>query len=181
MNCVLLRASHIPILVFVFFGLARGAYLVDFSNMIQHRNNLANVKRDDPERCHPTQPFRCPGNSLICISIQYLCETANFLQSLLANHGPNYLEKLFGKKARDALAPLGGSHQVAVALSESETLDDFASALHLMKSDKEHLRNILIAVESGDLGLLKSMGIRDSELTDLKLFLDKLVQTGFMD
>ena len=50
-----------------------------------------------------------------------------------------------------------------------------------MKSDKEHLRNILIAVESGDLGLLKSMGIRDSELTDLKLFLDKLVQTGFMD
>lgn len=64
---------------------------------------------------------------------------------------------------------------------ESETLDDFATALHLMKSDKEHLRNILIAVESGDLGLLKSMGIRDSELTDLKLFLDKLVQTGFMD
>lgn len=44
-------------------------------------------------------------------------ETANFLQSLLANHGPNYLEKLFGKKARDALAPLGGSHKVAVALS----------------------------------------------------------------
>ena len=47
MNCVLLRKSHIPILVFIFFGLARGAYLVDFSNMIQHRNNLANnVKRD---------------------------------------------------------------------------------------------------------------------------------------
>ncbi|KAF7488185.1 IDLSRF-like peptide [Sarcoptes scabiei] len=209
-----IRASHIPIIVFVFFGLARGAYLIDFSNML-HRN-LANVKRDDSnifsrsidaERCHPTQPFRCPGNSLTCISIQYLCdgapdcpdgydedsslctaakrppveETANFLQTLLANHGPNYLEKLFGKKARDALAPLGGSHKVAVALSESETLDDFATALHLMKSDKEHLRNILIAVESGDLGLLKSMGIRDSELTDLKLFLDKLVQTGFMD
>jgi hypothetical protein len=50
-----------------------------------------------------------------------------------------------------------------------------------MRSDLEHLRNILIAVESGDLGLLKSMGIRDSELTDLKLFLDKLVSTGFMD
>ncbi|GIY74334.1 prohormone-4 [Caerostris extrusa] len=52
-------------------------------------------------------------------------ETANFLQALLANHGPNYLEKLFGSKARDALAPLGGVNQVAVALSESETLDDF--------------------------------------------------------
>lgn len=44
-------------------------------------------------------------------------ETANFLQTLLANHGPNYLEKLFGRKARDALAPLGGSEKVAVALS----------------------------------------------------------------
>lgn len=48
-------------------------------------------------------------------------ETANFLQSLLANHGPNYLEKLFGKKARDALAPLGGSHKVAVALSGEQS------------------------------------------------------------
>ena len=44
-------------------------------------------------------------------------ETANFLQTLLTNHGPNYLEKLFGSKARDALAPLGGSQRVAVALS----------------------------------------------------------------
>lgn len=41
---VFLRASHVPIIVFVFFGLARGAYLVDFSSML-HRN-LANVKRD---------------------------------------------------------------------------------------------------------------------------------------
>lgn len=65
--------------------------------------------------------------------------------------------------------------------TESETLEDFGKALHLMRSDLEHLRNILIAVESGNLGALKSMGIRDSELADLKLFLDKLVNTGFMD
>ncbi|GBO41237.1 Prohormone-4, partial [Araneus ventricosus] len=53
-------------------------------------------------------------------------ETANFLQALLANHGPNYLEKLFGAKARDALAPLGGVNKVAVALSgESIPLDFF--------------------------------------------------------
>lgn len=39
------------------------------------------------------------------------------MQTLLTNHGPNYLEKLFGSKARDALAPLGGSQRVAVALS----------------------------------------------------------------
>jgi hypothetical protein len=44
-------------------------------------------------------------------------ETASFLQSLLASHGPNYLEKLFGSKARDALAPLGGVEKVAIALS----------------------------------------------------------------
>lgn len=44
-------------------------------------------------------------------------ETASFLQSLLASHGPNYLEKLFGSKARDALGPLGGVEKVAITLS----------------------------------------------------------------
>lgn len=44
-------------------------------------------------------------------------ETASFLQSLLASHGPNYLEKLFGSKARDALEPLGGIEKVAITLS----------------------------------------------------------------
>ena len=44
-------------------------------------------------------------------------ETASFLQSLLASHGPNYLEKLFGSKARDSLSPLGGVEKVAILLS----------------------------------------------------------------
>lgn len=44
-------------------------------------------------------------------------ETANFLHTLIMNHGPNYLEKLFGSKARNALAPLGGMQKVAIALS----------------------------------------------------------------
>lgn len=61
-------------------------------------------------------------------------ETANFLQSLLANHGPNYLEKLFGKKARDALAPLGGSHQVAVALSGKCVDSRFANPSPIISS-----------------------------------------------
>lgn len=39
------------------------------------------------------------------------------MQTLLAHHGPNYLEKLFGHKARDALAPFGGVERVATALS----------------------------------------------------------------
>jgi hypothetical protein len=53
-------------------------------------------------------------------------ETASFLQSLLASHGPNYLEKLFGSKARDALEPLGGVEKVAIALSGTFTSCDFA-------------------------------------------------------
>ncbi|OQR79488.1 prohormone-4-like [Tropilaelaps mercedesae] len=161
----------------------------------------------DTERCHPTQPFRCPGKGTVCISIQYLCdgapdcpdgydehaalctaakrppveETASFMQSLLARHGPNYLEKLFGPKARGALAPLGGVQRVAVALSESETLDDFGKALHLMRGDLEHLRNVFMAVETGDTSLLRALGFRDSELMDMKSFLDRLASTGFME
>ncbi|XP_015795028.1 IDLSRF-like peptide [Tetranychus urticae] len=169
--------------------------------------NLLSYCAVDTERCRPTEPFRCPGKENVCISIQYLCdgapdckdnydedprlctaakrppidETANFLQTLLTQHGPNYLEKLFGRKARDALEPLGGVQKVAEALSESETLEDFGKALHLMRSDLDHLREVFVAVESGDLSLLKSLGIKDTELADLKFFLDKLVSTGFLD
>lgn len=158
------------------------------------------------KECEAYEPFRCPGGE-VCISIQYLCdgapdcpdgydenprlctaakrppveETASFLQSLLASHGPNYLEKLFGTKARNALKPLGGVQKVAVALSESQTIDDFGQALHLMKSDVEHLRSVFMAVENGDIGMLKSLGIKDSELGDVKFFLEKLVNTGFLD
>ncbi|XP_042877393.1 IDLSRF-like peptide [Penaeus japonicus] len=156
--------------------------------------------------CAAYEPFRCPGGH-VCISIQYLCdgapdcpdgydenlqlctaakrppveETASFLQSLLASHGPNYLEKLFGTKARNALKPLGGVQKVAVALSESQTIDDFGRSLNLMKSDVEHLRSVFMAVENGDIGMLKSLGIKDSELGDVKFFLEKLVNTGFLD
>ena len=44
-------------------------------------------------------------------------ETSSFLKSLLASHGPNYLEKLFGPKARNNMQPLGGVDNVAIALS----------------------------------------------------------------
>ncbi|XP_076321866.1 IDLSRF-like peptide [Tachypleus tridentatus] len=201
-----LKVSHINILIFILIGITRGASVFDFTNIFQR--NLENVKReDDYNRCPTTRPFRCPGRRTICISIQYLCdgapdcsdgydenpklctaakrppveETANFLQTLLANHGPNYLEKLFGSKARDALAPLGGVEKVAIALSESDTIEDFGKILNLMRSDLEHLRHVFMAVETGDLSMLRALGFRDSELADVKLFLDKLVSTGFMD
>lgn len=38
-----------------------------------------------------------------------------------------------------------------------------------------------MAVENGDIGMLKSLGIKDSELGDVKFFLEKLVNTGFLD
>lgn len=49
------------------------------------------------------------------------------------------------------------------------------------RSDLEHLRSVFMAVENGDLGMLKSLGIKDSELGDVKFFLEKLVNTGFLD
>lgn len=65
--------------------------------------------------------------------------------------------------------------------TESQTIEDFGAALHLMRSDLEHLRSVFIAVENGDIGMLKSLGIKDSELGDVKFFLEKLVNTGFLD
>merc|ERR1712117_415369 len=131
-------------------------------------------------KCQAFEPFRCPEDGR-CISIQYLCdgapdcidgydedpalctaarrppveETTSFLNSLLHSHGPDYLSKLFGPKARHNLRELGGVNQVAIALSESKTIEDF--------------------------GMLKSLGIKDSELGDVKFFLEKLVNTGFLD
>lgn len=174
---------------------------LDLSRLYGHVHIKRNI-----DACHPYEPFKCPGDGN-CISIQYLCdgapdcsdgydedsrlctaakrppveETGSFLKSLLASHGPNYLEKLFGSKARDALKPLGGVDKVAIALSESQTIEDFGAALHLMRSDLEHLRSVFMAVENGDLGMLKSLGIKDSELGDVKFFLEKLVNTGFLD
>lgn len=52
---------------------------------------------------------------------------------------------------------------------------------YYIRSDLEHLRSVFMAVENGDLGMLKSLGIKDSELGDVKFFLEKLVNTGFLD
>lgn len=49
------------------------------------------------------------------------------------------------------------------------------------RSDLEHLRSVFMAVENGDIGMLKSLGIKDSELGDVKFFLEKLINTGFLD
>ena len=86
-------------------------------------------------------------------------------------------------------------------ISESATIDDFGRKMALHRTDVEHLRSVFMAVENGDIGMLKSLGIRvtiivvytyplyiytftqlqDSELGDVKFFLEKLVNTGFLD
>ena len=65
--------------------------------------------------------------------------------------------------------------------TESQTIEDFGHSLNLQRSDVEHLRSVFLAVENGDIGMLKSLGIKDSELGDVKFFLEKLVNTGFLD
>merc|ERR1712109_142036 len=123
-------------------------------------------------KCEAFEPFRCPSDGR-CISIQYLCdgapdcsdgydedprlctaarrppveETSSFLKSLLASHGPDYLEKLFGTKARNNLEGLGGVDFVAIALSESQTIEDFGHSLQLPRNDIDHLRSVFMAVE----------------------------------
>lgn len=90
------------------------------------------------------------------------------------------------------LTLINGSTQQSIFLSAASHIKtffianlyrslDFGAALHLMRSDLEHLRSVFMAVENGDLGMLKSLGIKDSELGDVKFFLEKLVNTGFLD
>ncbi|XP_058835771.1 IDLSRF-like peptide isoform X2 [Topomyia yanbarensis] len=159
----------------LFVALPFAVFAIDLSRLYGHLSSVS--KRS--EACHPYEPFRCPGDGN-CISIQYLCdgapdcsdgydedmrlctaakrppveETASFLQSLLASHGPNYLEKLFGSKARDALAPLGGVEKVAITLSESQTIEDFGAALHLMSFSIASFSNFSITMfaTTGDKG-----------------------------
>lgn len=191
------------VLTLFFFVCVAQIRAIDLTRLYEHHNKREGLRGNE---CLPFEPFRCPSDGR-CISIQYLCdgapdctdgydedpklctaarrppveETTSFLNSLLASHGPNYLEKLFGTKARHRLAQLGGVDNVAIALSESQTIEEFGDRLELDRSDLEHLRSVFMAVENGDIGMLKSLGIKDSELGDVKFFLEKLINTGFLD
>ncbi|XP_046651980.1 IDLSRF-like peptide [Daphnia pulicaria] len=198
-----LRMSVAAFLVMTTLLMAGSGDAIDLMKLLDQKQR--SFKRAG-EPCHPYEPFKCPGDGA-CISIQYLCdgaadcpdgydedlrlctaakrppveETASFLQALISSHGPDFLEKLFGAKARNALEPLGGVERVAIALSESQTIGDFGSALRLMRSDLEHLRSIFAGIQSGDMTALASLGIKDAELGDVKFFLEKLIKTGFLD
>ena len=104
-------------------------------------------------------------------------ETTSFLQSVLQNHGPNYLEIFLGPKARDNLKQLGGVENVAIVLSgnvtlvyddlnkqvivtESKTIRDLAKALHLTWQDLALLRVVFKWVKQGDSEMLMALGVK---------------------
>ena len=57
-------------------------------------------------------------------------ETVSFLKSLLATHGPNYFERLFGPKARNNMLELGGVDNVAIVLSGELAIHLYQNQLH---------------------------------------------------
>jgi len=64
---------------------------------------------------------------------------------------------------------------------ESHNIEDFSRALELTRDDLHNLRLIFIGVEQGDLGILSAIGVKDSELGDMKFFIEKFIKTGFLD
>ncbi|XP_014681499.1 PREDICTED: IDLSRF-like peptide [Priapulus caudatus] len=210
--------------VFGLLLLVTTANAIDLGRLYHHRNgiakksfdNLLNMYRqsyaegkrgDGTFGCPPIKPFSCPGNSEVCLPLQYICdgspdcpdgydegiklctaalrppvdEIVDFLRHLVQQNGIEFLTKLFGEKAEVALEAHGGVEKVAVALSESKTAEDFGHVMHLLTSDIQHLREVMLAVENGNTKLLLEMGIQASAIGDVKFFLDKLVETGFLN
>ena len=54
---------------------------------------------------------------------------------------------------------MGGIDLVAIALSESPTIDEFGQAVGMTEQEVENLKVILVSVEQGDIGILHSLGI----------------------
>ena len=54
---------------------------------------------------------------------------------------------------------MGGIDSVAIALSESPTIEDFGQAVGMTEQEVENLKVILVSVEQGDIGILHSLGI----------------------
>ena len=52
--------------------------------------------------------------------------------------------------------------EIILPYLESQTIEDFGHKMALHRADVEHLRSVFMAVENGDIGMLKSLGIRVS-------------------
>ncbi|VDN59752.1 unnamed protein product, partial [Dracunculus medinensis] len=148
--------------------------------------------------CPTWQPFQCPNGD--CVPIKYLCdgspdcedeydenrsmctaatrppveETAAFLKALLHAHGDDFLVKVFGPKGRNRLEGMGGVDKVAVALSESPTVDVFGSEMGLSRSEIEKMTMLMAEIVLGS-----NSGLTLNEAADFRFFVQKLQETGF--
>ncbi|KAL7073567.1 hypothetical protein ACQ4LE_007297 [Meloidogyne hapla] len=150
-------------------------------------------------QCPTWHPFQCPNSE--CIPIKYLCdgspdcsdeydensamctaairppveETVAFLKALLQAHGKDFLEKLFGEEARNSLAGMGGVDKVAVALSQSPTLEAFGVEMKMSPNELARMASVLQAIISSD----ENSGFTPNEAADFRFFVQKLQETGF--
>ncbi|VDK47079.1 unnamed protein product [Anisakis simplex] len=148
--------------------------------------------------CPTWHPFQCPNGD--CVPIKYLCdgspdcgdeydenksmctaatrppveETASFLKALLHAHGSNFLEKVFGPKARNQLEGMGGVDKVAVALSQSPTIEIFGAEMNFTEDEMEKMTDLLAEIASGS-----NAGLTKNEADDFRFFVEKLHDTGF--
>ena len=69
-------------------------------------------------------------------------------------------------------------------ISESKTIEDFGNSLGLNQGFVKDLRSVILDVldgDIGDIGKVKYVKIKDLELGDIQIFLEKLFKTGFLD
>ncbi|VDP51893.1 unnamed protein product, partial [Soboliphyme baturini] len=108
-------------------------------------------------------------------------ETANLLKTLLNGHGKNFMTKFLGPMAKDSMSGLGGVDRVAVALSESPTITDFASAIGLSAEDTQYFEHVLKGLVEGNAEVANGLGFTTNEVADMKFYVDKLRKTGFFE
>lgn len=68
----------------------------------------------------------------------------------------------------------------SISLTGSPTINDFGATTNMGAANVERFRKVLLATEFGNTDDLHQLGISDSELADIKFFLDKLIATGFI-
>ncbi|KAI6225207.1 Prohormone-4 [Aphelenchoides fujianensis] len=102
-------------------------------------------------------------------------EIASFLSALLSAHGPNFGEKLFGARGRNEFAELGGTDQLAVAFSQSPTIESFATDMNLTSDEAERLALVLEEILTGETAELSR-----NEAADFAFFARKLRETNFI-
>jgi len=101
-------------------------------------------------------------------------ETAAFLKALMNAHGVDFLVKLFGPKAKNQLEGMGGVDHVAVAISQSPTVESFATEMNLDEDEAMRMAAVLESVVSG-----ASSELSPNEAADFRFFVEKLQETGF--